>query len=316
MTGPATEPTSRPTAVLLVNSRARQAADGEWRSRVERIVGARYDVEVLYPRSAGDGTELARRAASGGAALVVAAGGDGTVNSVAAGLAGSGIAMGILPLGTANDLARELGIPRAIDAAAQRLVDGAPRSVDLGEVNGRVFCTVGGIALTAQTALMVSRLKSASPIARRAADLFGREIYRVASALNLLGRRRVWQQTDVVYTAPDGSEHHAAGPSHTIFVANHHTLGGGLVLPTGSRDDDGVLEIATVPRRSRPSLLLNFARLAAGRPLPAGVLETVRAVRATIRTERDDEFVADGDSLATGRLFTVAVRPRALRVVA
>ena len=316
MTGPATESNARPTAVLLVNARARRATNGEWRSLVEGIVAARYAVDVAYPTSAAEGTEIARRAAAGGASLVVAAGGDGTVNSVAAGLAGSGVAMGILPLGTANDLARELGIPRALDAAAQRLVDGTPRSVDLGEVNGRVFCTVGGIALTAQTALMVSRLKGVSPIARRAADLFGREIYRVMSALNLVGRRRVSQETEVTYTAPDGSEHRIVGRTHTIFVANHHTLGGGLVLPTGSRDDDGVLEIATVPRRSRPSLLLNFARLAAGKPLPAGVLETVRAVRATIRTEYDDEFVADGDSLATGRTFVVAVRRGALRVVA
>lgn len=282
---------------------------------VEHALRPGYEVALLNPQSAVQGSEMARRAAAEGAALVVAAGGDGTVNSVAAGLAGSGVAMGILPLGTANDLARELGIPRQLDAAAQRLVEGTPRSVDLAEVNGRPFCTVGGIALTAQTTMMVSRLKSGSPILRHATDLFGRQIYRVASAVNLLARRRVWQETEVSYTAPDGSRHRIAGPSHTIFVANHHTLGGGLVLPTASRDDDGILEIAVVPLRSRPSLLLNFARLAAGKPIPPGVLEPVRAVRAEITTERDDEFVADGELLAVGRRFEVRVRAAALRVV-
>lgn len=301
--------------MLLANSRARRASGSDWEATAERALRSRYDVELLHPRSAGEGSELARRAAAGGATLVVAAGGDGTVNSVAAGLAGTGVAMGILPLGTANDLARELGIPRDLDAAAQRLVEGTPRSVDLGEVNGRPFCTVGGNALTAQTTLMVSRLKSGAPVVRHATDLFGRQIYRVASAINLLGRRRVSQATEVAYTAPDGSRHRIAGPSHTIFVANHHTLGGGLVLPTGSRGDDGVLEIAVVPLRSRPSLLVNFARLAAGKPIPPGVLQTVRAIRAEITTERDDEFVADGELLATGRRFDVGVRAGALRLV-
>ena len=316
MPDPTIASSTRPTAVLLVNARARRAAGRDWLAAVERILGAAYRLEILYPGSADDGRALATRAAAGGARLVIAAGGDGTVNAVAAGLAGSGVALGILPLGTANDLARELGIPRQLDAAAQRLVDATPRPVDLGEVNGRVFCTVGGIALTAQTALMVSRLKATSAMTRGAADLFGREVYRVASALNLVGRRRVWQETEVDYTAPDGSAGRIVGPSHTIFVANHRTLGGGLVLPTGSRDDDGVLEIAVVPRRSRASLLLNFARLAGGQPLPPGVLETVRAVHAEIRTERDDEFVADGELLASGRSFCVAVRPAALRIVA
>lgn len=303
-------------AALLVNDRARRAATGGWRLAVRDRLAHRFHLEFLFPRSSDESAELARESAAHGAEVVVAAGGDGTINSVASGLAGTDVPLGILPLGTANDLARELGIPRDLEGAARRIAEGTARRMDLGEVNGRVFCTVGGITLTAQTALMVSRLKGASPIARRVADVCGGGIYRVASAVNLLARRHISQHATVAYTTPEGTDHELSLEAHTVFVANNRTLGGGLVLPTGSRADDGVLEIAMVPRRSRPSLLMNFTRLAAGRPLAAGVLETVHAVRATIRTEHDDDFVADGDLLASGREFRLGVRRGALGIVA
>jgi diacylglycerol kinase family enzyme len=115
--------------------------------------------------------------------------------------------------------------------------------------------------------------------------------------------------------ADTGEQRELDSRASALFVTNHRTLGGGLVLPVDGDASDGVLEIGIVPARSRPSLVLNFARLSAGARIPAGVLQVVRAREMSIETDREDAFVADGELLATGRRFDVRVLPGALLVI-
>lgn len=91
--------------------------------------------------------EAAEAAIAGGADLVVAGGGDGTINCVAGVVAGSGAALGILPLGTLNHFARDLEIPFDPAEAAKLIAAGKTRKVDIGEMNGRVFVNNSAIGL-------------------------------------------------------------------------------------------------------------------------------------------------------------------------
>ena len=276
----------------------------------------RYAPELAEPRDAVDTRRLAREA-SGGYAVVIAAGGDGTVNAVAQGLAGTRAALGILPLGSANDLAREYRVPASLPAAARRIVESDPRAVDLVEIGGRVFCGVGGLALVSHAALAVTRFKQRSPSARRVADLLGGHVYRLSATAALLGRWRLDDTLRIAYRDPaDGECRRWEIAASAVFVTNHRTLGGGLVLPVDADAADGVLEICVVPSRPRHSLMLNFARLSAGARIPEGVLVAVRATEATIETGRADAFVADGELLAEGQRFSLRVLPGALRVIA
>jgi diacylglycerol kinase family enzyme len=259
----------------------------------------------------------AHEAAAEGYAVVVAAGGDGTVNAIAQGIAGTRTALGILPLGSANDLAREYEVPSVAWAAARRIAEREPRPTDLVEIGGRVFCGVGGLALVSRAALAVTRFKQHSVPARRVANLLGGQVYRVSATAALL---RPWPLDDrlrIDYRDADrGDRHQFETRASAAFVANHRTLGGGLVLPIDANPSDGVLEICYVPARPRYSLILNFARLSAGARIPDGVLVRVRATEATIVTGREDAFVADGELLARGTEFRVRVLPAALRIVA
>ena len=99
--------------------------------------------QVPGPRLA----EAARSAAAGGAEAVVMAGGDGTMSAGAAALAGGDCPMGILPLGTLNHFARDLGIPQELDDAIAVVASGIVRRVDVGEANGRVFLNNASIGL-------------------------------------------------------------------------------------------------------------------------------------------------------------------------
>src|SRR5947207_9860919 len=135
-------PTSdgRERALILANTRSRLAGLGVWREAAMAELERRYATEFGEPRNAADATRRAHAAAGEGFSVVIAAGGDGTINAVAQGIARTQTALGIFPLGSANDLAREYGIPNAIPAAARRIVEGEQRSIDLAEIDGRFFC--------------------------------------------------------------------------------------------------------------------------------------------------------------------------------
>jgi YegS/Rv2252/BmrU family lipid kinase len=229
--------------------------------------------------------------------LVVLGGGDGTINAGAAALLATQLPLGILPLGTANDLARTLGIPTEPEAAARVILGGVRRRIDLGEVNGRPFFNVASIGLSvAITRGLTSELK------RR----WGRLAYAVAT-LRALPQARPFRaelhygdRVELVRTLQ-------------IAVGNGRHYGAGMVVADHAEPDDGLLHLYS----------LEFQRawwLAPLLPaLRAGTQRRWRQVRAAdcaaveIRTGRARRVDADGELLtATPARFRVL--PRALEV--
>lgn len=131
-------------AVILLNSAAGPFSDD--RARVidaVRSAGIEADIRQVGPAEL---THVARQAIEAGARLIVAAGGDGTVNAVANAVVGTDAVLGVLPIGTLNHFARDLGLPATLEEAVQFLTSGRVRNVDVGRVNGRVFlnnCSIG-----------------------------------------------------------------------------------------------------------------------------------------------------------------------------
>src|SRR5436189_5632090 len=135
-------------AVILNPSAGNLEAARDWQERVESIA-RRCPIRITsYP---GEAEALARRAVEDGFARIVAAGGDGTVNQVANGIAGSNCALGILPMGTVNVFAMEVGLPSDDLALCGDVVEaGNIRLVDLPSANQKYFVQLGGIGLDAQ----------------------------------------------------------------------------------------------------------------------------------------------------------------------
>ncbi len=105
--------------------------------------------EVYYTTPEDTGQGLSIRAAADHAEIVIAAGGDGTIHAVAKGLIGTQTALGIIPTGTMNNLARSLGIPETVEAACEVIAQGKTRTIDIGDANGQSFFEVAGIGLEA-----------------------------------------------------------------------------------------------------------------------------------------------------------------------
>src|SRR6185503_4292381 len=105
------------------------------------------NLDISFAESGAEITELARQAARGPYEVIVAAGGDGTINSVAAAVLDSGKILGVLPLGTLNHFAKDLGIPVDLETATRIIVAGHTTEVDVAEVNNRIFLNNSSLGL-------------------------------------------------------------------------------------------------------------------------------------------------------------------------
>lgn len=238
-----------------------------------------------------------RAAVDSGARIVFVCGGDGTVSAAALAAAGSEAALALIPSGTGNLLALNLGVPTEVGAATRLAVRGGRRSIDLGEVDGRLFTVAAGIGLDAQ-------MLADTP--HRAKHHLGWSAY-AASILRHLGDPRFSAQISLDGAPP------IIRDVRSVLVANVGRLPGGINLLPEALPDDGLLDVALIaPRR-----LLDWAGLLAsliGRNPKGGRLETFQAHRVEVTTEQPQPREIDGESLPAGCELTVSVRPGALTV--
>ena len=139
-------------ALLIINPTAGRRR-GSPLEEIQRGLSQPFvDLAVHLTTGPGDATVAAQQASQDGFDLVVAAGGDGSLNEVANGLVGSDVELGLIPVGTENVLARELGVPLTPTLACQHLLDTLPRKIDVGKVNERYFVCFAGIGFDAHVA--------------------------------------------------------------------------------------------------------------------------------------------------------------------
>jgi len=301
--------------VVIVNPRARGCGALGWREAVERELAPLGPLRFIVPTDP-EGTRLASRDCLRDAVrLIVVAGGDGTINQVVNGSDGLPCDIGILPCGTANDLARHLDLPLHPVDAARAIVAGHPRPVDVLTINAKRCCTVGGLALVAQSALLVNILDSGPPWMGSAVDRAGPIVYRLSAAANILLRRDIRQSIRVELSEPPASSPRTVElRCHGVFIANQATLGAGLTLPLASRNDDGVVELAVLNAGGRWRLLRTLSALAAGVTPPGGAVSAYAASSMRIEYEQPTVCFGDGEWLGCARVFQIGVERGALRV--
>jgi YegS/Rv2252/BmrU family lipid kinase len=215
--------------------------------------------------------------------LVVLGGGDGTLNAAAAGLRDSGLPLGILPLGTANDLARTLGIPADPVQAARIILGGHRRRIDLGEVNGRPFFNVASIGLSvAITRALTGDLK------RR----WGRLAYALAS-LRVLPRARPFH---VEIRCGDSVQRVR---TLQVAIGNGRYYGAGMVVEENAEPDDGLLHLYSLEFDHAWWLAPVLPWLRAGRQGTWRQVRTVACDQVEIVTRRPRKVDADGELLTS-----------------
>lgn len=287
----------RKEAVLVVNPGSRtgrllaDTATQRFREHGLRLTALR----VLRP---GEPIESAVRAALHQCPdLVVVASGDGGISRAAGALAHADAALGVLPTGTTNNVARSLGIPLDLDGALGVLAGGRVADVDLGRVGDAVFANVASIGLTVQVAQRVPRLLK---------RYVGRFAYVLTGVAALAAHRSF-------AVLVERGEERTLLRTHQLIVANGSHHGGSPIADDASIDDD-LLAVFHLGDHSRVQLLRRLRLLLRSRPRTLREGEFLLTNRARITTEPPQDVELDGEVRARTPI-DVTIDRNALRVV-
>jgi YegS/Rv2252/BmrU family lipid kinase len=243
------------------------------------------------------GTGHAAQAVRSGVDLVLACGGDGTVTACAEGVAGSGVPLGILPFGTGNLLAHNLGLPLDLDAALVVALTGSDRRLDAGSANGHPFVVMAGLGLDAK---MLG--ESSEPLKKR----LGLAAY-VLSALRHLRDRPVR-----VSLAADGGPPERLRAS-AVIVGNVGWLQGGVRLLPDAEPDDGILDAVVLTARGWGGWLRLTVRVLLHRQAP-GQMTAFRFRQLTVTAHREQPWELDGEVMGGTRRLMIVTQPGRLLV--
>lgn len=267
-----------------------------------RVLASRADAGLVVSRKVEDLAAYARRAAEDGIERLLVAGGDGTMHHAAQGLAGTSCAMGVLPLGTGNDLAATLGVPPDVDASVKRALEGEIRSIDLVRV-GETYCVgYAGVGFDSE----VTRFANGVKILKGPLVYF----YSVIHTLVTFEPPRM----KVVY---DGGTFE--GKVMFTTVNNLPRFGGGMRIAPDAEIDDGLLDLVIVREIPKATLLSVFPKVYGGTHVSHPAVFMTRTRRAEITLDRDMTMYGGGEPVQpvkAGEAVTVEVVPAGLCVVA
>ncbi len=242
--------------------------------------------------------EYARKAADRGADVVFVWGGDGTVQRCIDALAGREVAIAILPAGTANLLASNLGIPRDLAEAVRIGLHGDRRSLDTGTVNGEHFAVMAGAGLDAR---MIADAD------RGAKERLGRAAYIVTGLKNLKAPR-------VTAAIKVDGQHFFMGKVACVLVANVGEILGGIKAFPKAQPDDGRLELGVVTASNAVQWARTFGRVALRHPERSPFAEVTRGRKISIRFDREVAFELDGGTRPATRKLRIKVWPGSITV--
>lgn len=267
-----------------------------------------WSIQLKQTRQSGDATVLAREAAQAGCDIVVVAGGDGTLNEAVNGLIDTRTALGVLPVGTGNRWARQLGLPLYLLAnplrvheAATGLAEATIRQIDVGRVNERYFLCWAGIGLDAQ----ITTEMEPRPRHTKHLGIIPYIIAGLLVARDFQGVRTRVQLDDQV----------VRGRTLLILASNIQQYAGQLHVAPQARLDDGLLDVFVFKGLGFPYALRHLFTMLNRRWLQDPRIVHRQARHIKIQTDRPIPVQVDGDPAGTTTPVTLQVLPRALRVL-
>jgi diacylglycerol kinase (ATP) len=260
----------------------------------------RLNAEVFVTERPGHARELAQAGLRRGVSTFVAWGGDGTVNEVGSALVGSEATLAIVPSGSGNGLARELGVPLDPPSAFRVVFDGHSRVIDAGELDGHLFFNIAGIGLDARVAHRFAQ-----------GGLERRGFIRYLE----LAAREVLSFTPHEYAlTADGGD--VSVRPLLIAIANARQYGNGALIAPEALLDDGKLDLVVVSYLPAWRVLIHAPKLFAGTVAQVPGVSIAKTSTIEIASESEVVYHVDGEPHVGGRRVNACIHSRALRVMA
>jgi len=297
---------------IFLNQNASQSASHDW-ERVIRTKLYRSELTFQPPGTTADFHLAVKAAIAAKVDVLIAVGGDGTMSHLIQELAGHDTAFLILPAGTANDLARVLGVyassmQRAVDVVRQDRW----KRMDLIQINDRFMATNGGIGLVSDVAQQINRLREVVPGFRLLMRVMKQEVYGVLLAGSIVARgvkpRHLYVESDMFtgeITTP------------LFLVNNQPAIGGSFTVAPHTRHDDGAFNVTFFTPGSARQFLSSAYRVRR-RFGPENDPQVQSFETSAIKIKALDgeplDFVGDGELLASELELSISIRPKYLKV--
>ncbi len=280
-------------ARLILNPSAGTDTAAAQADAISRRLRTRYDtLEVVLTIEAGDASRAAEQAVRDGCTHLFVGGGDGTLNEAINGVAVvrgalETMTFGVVPLGTGNDFATALGLPVDVDEALTLLLDGSPRSVDLGMVNGRLFANISGGGFFAEVSDAVTpQMKTVA----------GRLAYLIGGTQVLLDFSPLRTSVDV-----DAGRTAFDTTLYAFAVCNSRTFGGGNLIAPHAIVDDGRLDVCVIDAMSTLEFVTLLRAVGRGTHVEDPRVRYFRAASVTFTFDDPVSINTDGEVLTATR---------------
>ena len=257
----------------------------------------KFEVSFFTTSEKGEAAAVSGEAVRRRVPVIVAAGGDGTVNEVGSAIVGSECALGIIPIGSGNGLARSMGIPLSVKKSAGVISRMKSRWIDTGTVNGMPFFSVAGTGFDARVANRYNESKKRG---------FFTYLYVIVSEMFRYRTRNF--ELDI-----DGTRMNRR--AFLITVSNSGQYGYNTVIAPGAELDDGLLDLVIIKDLSFFRIPLMGYRLMSGTINKANATETYQGRSIKITRERGKRINLDGESVRMGKALTIEVVPSSLKLI-
>jgi YegS/Rv2252/BmrU family lipid kinase len=259
------------------------------------------ELDVMVTTRAGDARIWAAEAAAAGFDAVLAVGGDGTANEVAWGLLGSETALGLVPVGSGNGLARALGISLKPREAVPQIAAGVRRRMDVGMANDRPFLNIAGAGFDAAVGAAFHRRGEEG--GRRGLLAY----VRIALGMAFGYRSETFRI--------EAGAQRFEGPALIVAFLNGRQYGGGAVMAPGARLDDGLLDVVVIEDCPRLEVLLNVPRVFLGRIEGFKRYRRFAAADAVLTGAAPVEHYRDGEPEEGVAALRIRLLPKALSIL-
>ena len=295
---------------FIINPKSGKGNNANLRKALsERFVHFPVDIEqTAYPHHA---LAIARQAVKNDFDSVVAVGGDGTINEILNGIIGTKTALGIIPTGTANDLASYYHIPRDINLACDLIAGRYLQPTDVIRVNGWHYLTAGGVGLPAEVASIANAIKSKGKPGKLVEIIMGSKLYVLAVMCAWL--RSTAHRNPLSIHLNDGWLRTNA---LSLMANNQPFLGRNFQMSPGAVNNDGRFDICLIESPDTlVKTLLVILKVLTGKHIYSSGVRTWREKELIITTEKPMFFLGDGEICQEASEFKIEVLPRAVNVI-
>jgi diacylglycerol kinase (ATP) len=299
---------------IYLNSKASQSG-GSYSQEEFRKYFFRHDVNVHSPIGIDALNEQINSDLGNGTEYIFAVGGDGTANTISQNLINKKIKLMVVPAGTANDFAKEVGISSNLKKISHIFNAQSTKRVDAININGRYMISNGGLGMANEVAKTVNKLRKEQPGFKSVMKAFGKHTYSTIYAQQMLARP--YATRSIMIESPDSPLLDPRVETPLILVNNQEYIGGKFRVAPGTKNNDGKFNVAIFTHKNRFDLMRCTLMMMSGK-FPKNDKHLITFETDSLVLNAVDglplEFFGDGESFAPSEILNISIAKEALEV--